>query len=329
MITTLTNETTYIAPAARLRGLFTRAYSREITLLVLIVIMVATASLLYPRTFPTGNYALTIVNNLAADGVLAIGMMMLMVAGMFDLSVGSMLALGGVLLAYFMGADGLSWPLWLAVPASLVLVGLCGFFNGWLVAKVGVNALIATLGTMGIFRGIALLVGGTGQRLPEHMYALPLKAYWGLVLLAVVAVVFHYLLAHTRFFRQFYYVGGNAKAAELSGIPVARLQVWAFVIMALLAASAGMAETIRSGGASATAGVGAELQAITAVVLGGASLSGGKGTVLGALLGVIFMALTRSIMNFEDVNSNWQLIIVSSVLVVIVAIDSWLNRQRR
>jgi ribose transport system permease protein len=188
MSTSVTPQNMPVSPADRLRSLFGGAHSREVTLTVLIFVMIATASALYPRTFPTPNYALTVVNNLAADGVLAVGMMMLLIAGLFDLSVGSSFALGGVFLAYFLGSESFAWPLWLAAPASLTLAAVCGLFNGWLVAKVGVNPLIATLGTMGIFRGLALLVGGTGERLPAHLYSLPLKAYWGPVLLVAVAI---------------------------------------------------------------------------------------------------------------------------------------------
>jgi ribose/xylose/arabinose/galactoside ABC-type transport system permease subunit len=312
---------------ARVRALLRGGHSREVTLAILIALMIAVASSVYPRFFSARN-GLTILNNLAADGVLAVGMMMLLIAGMFDLSVGSTFALGGVFLAYFMG-ETLGWSAWLATPAALGLVALCGLFNGLVIAKVRVNPLITTLGTMGIFRGLGLLIGGTDQRLPESMTSLPGKAYWGLYLCLLIAIVFHYLLAHTRFFRQFYYVGANAKAAVLSGIPVERLQVLSLVIMAALAGLAGIADAIRVGAGSATAGGGAELKAITAAVLGGASLSGGKGTVLGALLGVTFMALTGSIMNFANVSANWQQITISGVLVVIVALDSWLNPPRR
>jgi ribose transport system permease protein len=314
--------------AERLRFLLASDHSREAMLALLIALMIVAASWRFPRFFDWNN-ARVILNNLAADGVLAIGMMLLLIAGVFDLSVGSTFALGGVFLAFLMRTGATGWPLWLASLGSLGLVSLCGLFNGLVVAKVGVNPLIATLGTMGIFRGMGLLVGGTDERLPPSAIELAGKEYWGLYLLGVLAVLFHYLLAHTRYFRQFYYVGGNPKAAELSGIPVERLHILSFVIMAALAALAGIADAIRVGAASPTAGTGAELKAVTAVVLGGASLAGGKGTVLGALLGVVFMALTASIMNFANVSSNWQQITISSVLVVIVALDSWLNRRRR
>jgi ribose transport system permease protein len=139
--------------------------------------------------------------------------------------------------------------------------------------------------------------------------------------------LFHYFLAHTRFFRQFYYIGGNAKAAVLSGIAVTRLQIFAFTLMGFLAGLAGIVFTARLQNSSATAGDGAELRAITAVVLGGASLAGGRGTIVGALLGVLFIALIKNVMPFADINSNWQSIIIGGVLVTAVGLDSLLNRR--
>jgi ribose/xylose/arabinose/galactoside ABC-type transport system permease subunit len=241
------------------------------------------------------------------------------------------------------------WPAAAAVAGGLVVAALAGFFNGIVVAKVKVNPLITTLGTMGIFRGVAVLLGGTGMPYSQEFkqwgrtdaweldwLGEPLANYareilrvenWGLLLLVVVAVLFHYFLAHTRFFRQYYYIGSNAKAAVLSGIAVTRLQVFAFTLMGFLAGLAGIAFTARLGSSVATAGDGAELRAITAVILGGASLSGGRGTIAGALLGVLFIALIKNVMLFAEINSNWQSVIIGGVLVTAVGFDSLLTRR--
>jgi ribose transport system permease protein len=135
-------------------------------------------------------------------------------------------------------------------------------------------------------------------------------------------------MGHTRFFRQFYFLGSNAKAAHLSGINVEGLQIISFVIMALLAGVAGILYAARIATASSTIGVGAELQAITAAILGGASLSGGRGTIWGALVGVFFMALMQNVLIIARFSSEWQGIILGAVLVAAVAIDSVLNRKR-
>jgi ribose transport system permease protein len=202
-----------------------------------------------------------------------------------------------------------------------------------IVAKLRVNALITTLGTMGVFQGVALLIGGPGITfLPESFSWLGQKEIAGVQgpvwLMLLLAVVAHYLMAHTRFFRQYYYIGSNPKAAHLSGIRVVKLRIWAFTIMGLIAGLAGITYASRIATASATIGTGAELQAIAAVILGGASLSGGRGTIWGALIGVFFMALVKNILLIMGISSEWQGIALGVVLVAAVAIDSVVNRDR-
>jgi ribose transport system permease protein len=335
--------------SARLRGVAQGAYTREIALAILISILITTFAVQYPRTFPTWDNAVAVLRGLAGDGVLAVGMMLLLIAGLFDLSVGSTFTLAGVVAAYFMTEARYQWPPAVALAGGLTVAALAGFFNGVVVAKIKVNPLITTLGTMGIFRGAAILIGGTGKPysddfrqwghtetwqldwlsgpVAEHVREIFKAENWGLLLLAFVALLFHYLLAHTRFFRQYYYIGSNTKAAVLSGIPVTRLQIFAFTLVGFLAGLAGLAFTARLGTSVATAGDGAELRAITAVILGGASLSGGRGTVIGALLGVLFIGLIKNVMPFAGINSNWQSIIIGGVLVAAVAFDSLLNRR--
>ncbi len=298
-------------------------------LAVLIAVLVAAYYARHPNNFPPVRSPATFFNNLAADGVLAIGMMMLMIGGLFDLSIGSLFALGGVMTALFATHASFQWPLPLAMLAGLLVVMFCGLINGFIVAKIKVNPLITTLATMGVFSGLALLVGGTATPLPDSIRSWPQKNYWGLYLFVAVAIALHYFLSHTRFFRQYYYIGSNAKAAELSGIAVERMQMLAYTVMAALAGLAGIGDAIRNESASATIGSGAELKAITAVVLGGASLAGGKGTIAGAILGVLFMGLIGSIMTIERIDPNWQKIIVSGALVAIVAIDALVNRPTR
>jgi ribose/xylose/arabinose/galactoside ABC-type transport system permease subunit len=219
------------------------------------------------------------------------------------------------------------------VATGLLIASGGGFLNGFIVAKVGVNALITTLGTMGIFQGIALLVGGPGiTYLPESFsqfgqaVTLGIQApVWVLLGLGIVA---HYAMAHTRFFRQFYYIGSNPKAALLSGINVSGLQILSFTIMGFLAGVAGILYASRIATATSTVGAGAELQAITAVILGGASLAGGRGTIWGALIGVFFMGLMKNVLIISRFSSEWQGIVLGAVLVAAVAVDSLMNRRR-
>jgi ribose transport system permease protein len=308
----------------------THAHSREIDLLLALYLAAIVLSILYPSSFFSHANLRAVLNNLAADGILAIGMMTLMIAGVFDLSVGSMMSLAGAVTGWLMVKGG--WPVAPAVASGLGLAALGGLANGLLVARARVNALITTLGTLGIFQGAAILIGGPGvTNLPAGFTKLGRSEWQGLQapvwLMLALALAAHYLLGHTRPFRQFYYVGSNARAARLSGIAVERVQTLGFTLMGLIAGLAGLAFAARVGTAVSTAGVGAELRVITAVILGGASLSGGKGSVLGGLVGVAFMALVNNALIIARVSSYWQSIVVGAILVLAVAFDSYQNRS--
>lgn len=307
------------------------AFSRELGLAALTLLIILLFSILFPYTFKSFANFNAILRNLAFEGILAIGMMLMLVGGVFDLSVGAMASMIGVITGWLMKSAG--WPVPAAIAAGLLVAAAGGFLNGFIVAKVRVNALITTLGTMGIFQGIALLIGGPGITfLPESFTKFGQAEIGGVqapvLLLVVLAAVAHYCLAHTRFFRQYYYIGSNPKAAHLSGINVERLQILSFTLMGMIAGLAGIVYASRIATATSTVGVGAELTAITAVILGGASLTGGKGTIWGAMIGVFFMALMKNVLIISRVSSEWQGIILGAVLVLAVAVDSVMNRKK-
>lgn len=307
--------------------------SREFGLALLTLLLLIGFRILFPLSwekFATFDNFASIVRNLAFEGILALGMMLMLVAGIFDLSVGAMASLAGVVTGWLMTKAG--WPVPAAIAGGLVAAAAGGLLNGIIVAKLRVNALITTLGTMGVFAGLALLIGGPGITfLPESFTRLGQAEFLGLQspvwLLCALGVAAHYALAHTRFFRQFYYLGANPRAAHLSGLNVERLQMIAFTLMGLLAGLAGIVYAARVATASSTLGVGKELGAITACVLGGASLQGGRGKAWGALLGVVFVALMQNLLLIKQVRPEWQGIILGFVLVFAVAVDSVLNRK--
>jgi ribose transport system permease protein len=300
-------------------------FGREWNLLLAIFIGSVAGWILFPEFLTRDNLS-AVMNNIATDGFLAIGMMLLMIAGMFDLSVGSMLSLAGVVGGLLMVKHRLHPSM--AVPITLACAACGGWVNGWVVARVKVNALITTLGTMSIFAGIAVLIAGPSiPDLPQSFTWLGERTFTGLqrpvILLLALTLAFQWLLSYHPFFRQYYFIGSNPKAASLSGMKVPKMQIIAFVISGLLAGLAGLAFAAKVGASVSTAGLGYELRAITAVVLGGASLSGGKGTIVGALIGVVFIALVRNILLIAQVNSLWEQIIVGVILVIAVALDSW------
>lgn len=297
---------------------------RRLLLSVLIVVLLATMAILKPDTFPRASNAAVVLLDTAQTGILACGMMVLMISGMFDLSIGGILAFSGIMAG--LAAKNLGFP-----PVPAFLVGcvwglLLGVINGTLVTRFKINALIATLATLSIYRGGLQLVSGAGVTNIGNNFTVfgqtkLLGIYSPFWFMAAIVVLFAFLVGRTRYFRQAYYIGGNPRAAKLSGINVDRTVFTFFVIMGLLAGLAGALLASRLNTAVVLAGQGVELKVITAVVLGGASLSGGVGTIAGAFLGVLFMALLQNAMIIAGINPFWQLIVVGIVLLVSVGLD--------
>ena len=299
---------------------------------MLIVTLIALMTILEPTTFPRAENAAVVLLDTAQTGILACGMMVLLIAGMFDLSIGGNLAFSGIMAG--LAAKHLGLP-----PVLAFLVGcgwgvLLGALNGVLVTKFRINALIATLATLSIYRGLLQLVSGAGVTNIGHGFTVfgqtqILGIYSPFWFMAVIVLLFAFLVGRTRYFRQAYYIGGNARAAKLSGINVDRTVFSFFVIMGLLAGLAGALLASRLNTAVVLAGQGVELKVITAVVLGGASLSGGVGTIFGAFLGVLLMALLQNAMIIAGINPFWQLIVVGIVLLISVGLDQFARARMR
>ena len=305
--------------------------SRTLLLIVLIVVLSTTMSIAFPTLFPTSANISAVLLNAAQAGILVVGMTVLMIGGAFDLSIGGVLALSGIAAGLLAKDGGIPAPI--ALLAGIAVGSLCGLANGLIVTKLRINALIATLATVGIFRGITQLFSGTGvNEIGDSFKAFGQADFLGLqspfwVMLAVVLAGW-FAVSRVRFFRQFYYVGGNARAATLSGINVPRVMLLGFVFMGALAGLAGVLSASRLNAAVVTAGTGVELSVITATVLGGASLQGGEGTVIGGLLGVVFIALVQNALIISHVNVFWQGIVVGVVLLVAVSVDLLAGRSR-
>lgn len=303
---------------------------RVITLLLTIIVLIIVSSLIWPQQFFTLENLSLVLLNLSIDAIVAVGMMILLISGAFDLSVGSVVAFTGGFAAYLMYYWGVFIPV--AILAALGMALLIGFVNGWLVAKVGINPLIQTLAMMGIVRGLALMVSGSGiQNLPEGFNKLGQSQFMGFQLpvwyMVAAVALFSFLVARTIFFRRYYYIGGNEKAALLSGIRVNRMKIYSFMLMSFLAGLAGIILAARLGAAMPTTGQGMELRVITAVILGGASLLGGQGKIIGALLGTLFMGIIANIMILARVSGYWQQIIFGVILILAVAIDLLLQKR--
>jgi ribose transport system permease protein len=304
------------------------ATMREAALVVMIAILVVTMSFASPDFLSVANFQ-AIIAGMVPTAIIVVGMTILLVSGSFDLSVGSVMALASTVVALLLLAGV---PIPVAILAACVLGLAVGALNGLIVTGLGVNPLIATLGTMSMARGAALVFteGFSLSSLPEgfavfgkaQLLGLPLMAW---IMLAIV-ILGDIGLRRTRFLRQVYFIGGNERAAALSGIPVARVRVACFMLSGLLAAFAGILLASRLMSGTPTAGNALELQVLAAAVIGGASLRGGEGTVLGAFLGVVFVALLSNAMTMLAVSIYWQMIVTGLVLILAVAVDMLARR---
>ena len=297
---------------------------REATLLVLIVALGAVMTLASPYFLTMANFR-AIAVGLVPTAIIAVGMTYLLVSGSFDLSVGSVMALCSTVVAMLLVAG---WPIGAAVVGALLLGACVGLLNGLVVAVLGVNAFVATLGTMSVARGVALVAteGFSVSNLPPAFGALG-KTEWAgwpqsvWIMLATV-VLGDLALRHVAVLRQLYFLGANERASRLSGIDVRAVRILSFVISGTLAALAGVLLASRLMSGTPTAGAALELQVLAACVIGGASLRGGEGTVAGAVLGALFVALINNAMTMLAVSIYWQTIVTGTVLVAAVAIDT-------
>jgi len=240
------------------------------------------------------------------------------------LSVGSVAGLSGGIAAWLMVDHHVS--IIPAIALGLLAALLIGFVNGYLIAYQGINPMIQTLASMGIVRGLDMMVAGSGiMDLPYWFNAIGQSKLSGLQMpvwyMLFIVGLFTFLFNKRAFLRRYYFIGGNEKAAELTGIQVKKMKLYAFMLTSLLAGIAGILLTSRIGAAMSSFGNGMELRVITAVILGGASLNGGTGKIPGAFLGSLFMGLVANIMVISRVSGYWQEIILGMILIAAVWID--------
>ena len=303
-----------------------RRFGTVIGLLVLCAVLWA----LTPH-FLTVSNLLNIAQQTSINAIVAAGMTFVIVSGGIDLSVGSIVALAGVALGVML-QDGQS-PL-IAIPGAIAVGTGCGLLNGLLVSVGGLPPFIATLGTMSVARGTALvftegrpvsgfdegfrwLATGTAGFVPAPV----------LVMLVVYAVA-HVILTRTTFGRYVYAIGGNEEATRLSGVAVRFHKTAIYGVSGALSAVAAIVLTARLNSAQPIAGMMYELDAIAATVIGGTSLSGGSGTLVGTLVGALIMGVLRNGLNLLGVSSFLQQIVIGGVIVGAVLVDTLLKRHR-
>ena len=313
-----------------------------------LIAIIVVFSVLSPYYLSLSNF-LMMASHVAIFGILAVGMLLVILNGGIDLSVGSTLGLCGVIAGFLM--QGVAFPalgytlyppVWVVVVLTCALGGFVGLINGVLVARFKVPAFVATLGVMYVARGVALLItngltynslggrpelGNTGFNWLGFNRLLNVPI--GVVVLAVVALVGNLVLTRTAFGRWLYASGGNERAAELSGVPVKLVQITVYVLSGVCAAIAGLILSSQLTSAGPTAGVTYELTAIAAVVIGGAALTGGRGTVRGTLLGAFVIGFLSDGLVIIGISSYWQTVFTGAVIVLAVLLNAVQYRRRR
>ncbi|TVR19458.1 MAG: ABC transporter permease [Anaerolineaceae bacterium] len=308
-----------------------------------LVAMVILMSILSPiirgeQYFLTVNNLIQVGLQASINAIIAVGMTFIITSGGIDLSVGSIVALCGVVAALAMRDLGIG-----PVGGFLVAVSvgtMCGLFNGLLITRINLAPFIATLGTMGIFRGLAL-VTSEGRSIYgfdadfntffSYRISLPFGDNVTLPVAVVfalsIALIFWFIMGHTRFGKYTVAIGGNEETARLAGIPVKRYKLGIYALGGFLTGIASVLLLARLRSGDPTFGRLFELDAIAAVVMGGTSLMGGEGTIWGTIVGALIISLVRNAINIFNVPSYWQEVIIGSVIVLAVILDQWRRKQ--
>ena len=281
--------------------------------------------------FSTAN-VIGLLLSVAQIGMVACTMMLCLASRDFDLSVGSTIAFAGVLGAMVLERTG---SVGLAIGGGLLAGALIGAFNGVLIAYLRVNALIATLATMLMVRGLAFIVShGQAVGIADEGFIsfgdttflnLPLPIW----LTASCFLVFGVLLNHTVFGRNTLAIGGNPEAARLAGVKVEQLRVWIFLLQGVVTALAGLVLASRITSGQPNAATGFELDVISACVLGGVSLQGGKARIFGVVIGVLIMGTVENVMNLLNVDAFYQYLVRGLILLAAVLLDQLKTRGER
>ena len=316
---------------SELQAAFLRALKQYGGILLSLVMLCVIFSFLNPRFMSVVNF-MNILQQVAVVAIAAFGMTWVILLGEIDLSVGSIIAVAGMV-----GAQCFAFGLGFAPAIIITLLAgaLMGMLNGVLTAKLLLPSFIVTVATMGIYRGMVSLPTNGAPAMIENATwtAIGTESFLGLpIIIWVVAVLFlvnHILLSKTSFGRRAYLTGGNREAAVYSGIKVDRLKITIFMISGVMAAISGVLLSSRLFSAQTNAGMSYELDAIAAAVLGGTSLAGGVGTMVGTLIGALIIGVMNNGMNMLSVPYFYQLIVKGLVILIAVWLDVRAKQAKR
>ena len=312
-----------------LRQDFFSHYGRQLGTLSGLLALIVVLWILTPH-FLTVSNLLNVAQQATIIAIIAVGMTFVIITGGIDLSVGSVLAFAGVVMASALQSGV---PLPVALPIGLGVGLLSGVINGLLITVGRLPPFIATLGMMSVARGAALMftegrpISGFSEGFRSIATGEILRIPAPVVIMIVVYLIAHFVLKRTKLGRYTYAIGGNEEAALLSGINVRLNKTMVYGIAGLLSGLAAILLTARLNSAQPIAGMNYELDAIAATVIGGTSLLGGEGTISGTLIGALIMAVLRNGLNLLSVSSFFQQVVIGSVIIFAVLIDMALKRR--
>lgn len=324
---------------------WTHYFDKFGAIIVLLVLIIIAANV--SEVFLTSRNLLNVLRQVSANGILSIGLLFVILTSGIDISIGSVVGVSSVTMAIlFAPAEALgqlSWMVtWLApivptesvlglVIALIVLIifgAILGFINGFVICKANIQPFIMTIGTLSVYRGLALLISG-GRPIyvsRETMYlfhvvgegtVLGMPAQ--VIILALLAIIAAFLLGYTTFGRYLKAIGGNQEAARVAGIAINRVRVMAYVFCGSMAGIAGFLLTSRTATGEPNLGMGFEMDAIAACVIGGSRLTGGIGTVGGTIVGAIIIGVVNNILNLANVSPHYQLVVRGLIVILAVA----------
>ena len=282
-------------------------------------------------SFLTTKNIFNVLRQISSNLFLACGMTVVIILGGIDLSVGSIIALSGCIAAGCVSRYNL--PIGIAIIAGILIGLLVGAFNGFVISKTTIPAFIVTLATMNIVKGFAYVyTGGSPVRVVTKEWQFIGAGYIGsvptpVVILVIVLIITGLIMNKTKLGRHIYAVGGNAQAAEFSGIKVARVKFLVHTFSGIMAGLAGVVLASRMYSGQPTAGDGAEMDAIAAVVVGGTSMAGGSGKIGGTIIGGLIIGVLNNGLNLLNVNSFWQYVVKGAVILLAVFIDYLKNKK--
>ena len=308
-----------------------KTFFQKYGILIIFLLLCLVLSFLSPVFLSIPNL-INVVRQISINGILAIGMTLVILTGGIDLSVGSQVALTGAIVA---GLQANGQGAFLAVIVGLLLGAFLGCVNGLIITKGGLPPFIVTLGMLTAARGLTLIYTG-GRPIYDLSKAFNLigAGYLGsipipVIILALVLLISHFVLKYTIFGREVYAVGGNPEASVYSGINKEKRLVQVYTIMGFLSGLTGIVLTSRLGSADPTAGVGFELDAITAVVIGGTSMFGGEGAVTGTLIGALIIGVINNGLNLLNVSSYYQQVVKGVIVVGAVLMDNYARKKQQ